>query len=99
MQFKPSDDDRMLLEAVRALADGAVRDAAAQSDRQCGPTSKIIKHLVELGAFGLQADDALGGLALGQVARARERLRVEVGGGRDDLRPDRRAWRVRSRAC
>jgi alkylation response protein AidB-like acyl-CoA dehydrogenase len=68
MQFKPSDDDRMLLEAVRALADGAVRDAAAQSDRQCGPTSKIIKHLVELGAFGLQADDALGGLALGQVA-------------------------------
>ncbi|MBI5608778.1 MAG: acyl-CoA dehydrogenase family protein [Deltaproteobacteria bacterium] len=68
MQFKPSDDDRMLLEAVRALADGALRDSAEKSDRDGVPAPKILKHLVELGAFGLQAHDKLGGLALGQVA-------------------------------
>ncbi len=70
MQFKPSDDDKMLLEAVRALADGALREGAEKGDRDGTATPKALKHLVELGAFGLQAHDRLGGLALGHVATA-----------------------------
>lgn len=64
MQFQPSDEERMVIDAVRAVAGGALRDAAAAADTVGRLPAGTLKQLADLGFFGLQAAEQSGGLGL-----------------------------------
>jgi alkylation response protein AidB-like acyl-CoA dehydrogenase len=70
MQFSPHADQQMVLDALRAVADGQLKPAAAQIDSQGQVPAAIVQHLRDLGAFGLLASEEAGGLGLDAVAAA-----------------------------
>jgi len=64
MDFAQGDQQRMIREAVRAFAEKMARPAAAAWDRDCGWDALAGRGLAALGAFGLAAPEAVGGLEL-----------------------------------
>ena len=68
MQFSPSQDQQMVLDALRAVASGQLRPAAAHIDAAGQWSAALDQHLRELGAYGLLASEAAGGLGLDAVA-------------------------------
>lgn len=70
MHFSPNADQQMVLDALRAVADGQLRPAAAQIDAKGQIPAAITQHLRDLGAFGLLASEAAGGLGLDALAAA-----------------------------
>ena len=68
MQFSPSEDQQMVLDALRAVATAQLRPAAAALDATGQWPAAVEQHLRDLGAYGLLATESAGGLGLDAVA-------------------------------
>jgi alkylation response protein AidB-like acyl-CoA dehydrogenase len=68
--FHPSDDERMLQDAVRAFAGATVRERAPRWDRDGKVDSASLHQIAELGLLGLWASEANGGLGTSSAARS-----------------------------
>lgn len=64
MDFRPSEQQQMIGEAVRAFADGVVRPAVARWDDAGAVPASAWAELARLGVLGMAAPDAFGGLEL-----------------------------------
>ena len=64
MDFAQGDQQQMIREAVRAFAEKVARPAAMAWDRDAGWDAAGHRGLASLGAFGLAATEAVGGLEL-----------------------------------
>jgi alkylation response protein AidB-like acyl-CoA dehydrogenase len=58
----PTEDETMLLEVVRELADELLRPAAAAADDACAPPQEVLAAAQEVGLPGLGVPEALGGI-------------------------------------
>jgi alkylation response protein AidB-like acyl-CoA dehydrogenase len=58
----PTEDESMLLEVVRELADELLRPAAAAADDACAAPPEVLAAAQEVGLPGLGVPDALGGI-------------------------------------
>ncbi|WP_210443214.1 acyl-CoA dehydrogenase family protein [Nocardioides sp. SYSU D00065] len=58
----PTEDERMLLEVVRELADEVLRPAASAADEACAAPQEVLAAAQELGLPGLGVPEELGGI-------------------------------------
>jgi alkylation response protein AidB-like acyl-CoA dehydrogenase len=59
----PTDEQAMIVEAVRRFAGEALRPAAAAADEACGAPTELLAQAAELGVTAMNAPDELGGVA------------------------------------
>ena len=64
MQFAPTDDQTMLMQGIRKLTQGVLRQTAAQRDTAGSLDAQTLARLRSLGVFGLLADPDHGGLGV-----------------------------------
>jgi len=69
MNFAADEQQQMIAEAVRAFADGVVRQAAAGWDREGRVPDSALAELGKLGVLGMAAPEELGGLGLDVAAQ------------------------------
>ena len=69
MNFAADEQQQMIAEAVRAFAEGVVRQAAASWDRQGSVPASAVAELGKLGVLGMAAPEDLGGLGLDACAQ------------------------------
>lgn len=64
MQFAPTDDQTILMQGIRKLTQGVLRQTAAQRDAAGSLDAQALARLRSLGVFGLLADPDHGGLGV-----------------------------------
>jgi len=67
MDFTHSEEHRMLREAVREFADGAVRSLSDQIEREHAIPRALIDQMAELGLMGVAIPEEYGGSGLGET--------------------------------
>lgn len=58
----PTEDEQMLLEVVRELADEVLRPAATAADEACAPPAEVVAAAQDVGLPGLGVPEAVGGI-------------------------------------
>lgn len=58
----PTEDEQMLVDVVRELADEVLRPAASAADEACAPSAEVLAAAQEIGLPGLGVPEELGGI-------------------------------------